>query len=128
MLLDLALALALSAGQPAGLPLQPGGPRACGGARLDPARPCTLATNEFLATGGDQPRRARIPATRIRLVDGAWVRELRAEWLRGAGPARVAAQGPWSRPGTSPVRGRCFRGIPLPSPRPYTTHALPTRD
>jgi 2',3'-cyclic-nucleotide 2'-phosphodiesterase (5'-nucleotidase family) len=76
--------------QLAGLVLQADGPRTCAGGRLEPRRRYTVATNEFLATGGDQPGKVRLPAGRVRLVEDAWIRPLLAEWLRTAPPERVA--------------------------------------
>jgi len=77
--------------QVAGLVLGPDGPRTCAGAPLGPRRRYAVATNEFLASGGDQPLPSRLRAGEVELVEGKWIRELLAEWLRKAPAEKVGA-------------------------------------
>jgi len=80
--------------QVAGLVLGPDGPRTCAGAPLEPRRRYALATNEFLASGGDQPLPSRLRAGQLELVQGKWIRDLLADWLRKAPAERVGAACP----------------------------------
>ncbi len=77
--------------QASGLRYGPEGVRTCNGDPLDPARTYTVATNEFLAEGGDgvRPVVARFAPGSIERHDEMDVRGAFVRWLRATPPDRL---------------------------------------
>jgi len=97
-LADLLRALAARAGgfpQLSGLRFDGAAARTCDGAPLDPSRTYRLATNEFLAVGGDgtRPVLSSLPPDAVRMRDDLRQRDVFLDWLRSA---------PRERPGVCP--------------------------
>jgi 5'-nucleotidase len=82
--------------QVAGLTISRDGVRTCTGGRLDPGRHYTVATNDFIAGGGDglRPILARLPPGAIRDNEGVDLRTAFVEWVKTAPPSLVSAQCP----------------------------------
>ncbi len=81
--------------QVVGLRYGPGGARTCAGAALDDERPYTLATNEFVASGGDGVRSALAGlGASATYHPEKQLREVFIEWLRTAAPDRLSAPCP----------------------------------
>jgi 5'-nucleotidase len=72
------------------------GVKTCGGEKLDPAKTYTLATNEFLAQGGDglKPIIAKLPKEQVRVHPDLPVREAFLAWLKTAPQERRMARCP----------------------------------
>jgi 5'-nucleotidase len=82
--------------QLAGLVFDGAAVRTCAGERLVPDRTYTLATNEFLASGGDGLRAvvAKIPRERLKVHQELLLRDVFARWLEKTPPQAVSAACP----------------------------------
>ncbi len=82
--------------QLAGLVFDGAAVRACSGERLGPNRLYTLATNEFLASGGDGLRSvvSKIPRGRVKVHEELLLRDVFAGWLKKTSPAAISTSCP----------------------------------
>ena len=82
--------------QVSGLSITHAGVARCGGKRLDPKKTYTVATNDFLAAGGDglRPIIAKIPKKQVVINDELSVRDAFAAWLKKPASERASAPCP----------------------------------